>query len=559
MSLAAASRSIVRLLRGSGGLVAAAVAIALVQAALLIPIALIVQEIFNHTIPDGDVGRLILLGGAILALFLGSSALGLLTRWYSVRATKRAVTTLRRELIAKLYALPSAYFDRTDDGRLHATIVQDTERLDVMTNGLIGLVIPAATITLALSVAMFILDPLLAALIVLTVPVLILIGRLLGNRLRAQTRRWQDSFDVFSSKTQLVLRGMSLVTLHGTEEDELDRREREIADLGETGRAVVWLQSAYALMQGSFAAAGGVFVLVVGGALVADDRMSLGDLLAFYALLGLMRNQLYGVISTLPHVISGTESLRRLDEILDEPLRPPYSGSRRIEFSGSVALEGVGFGYGRELLFRDVDLRVDPGETVALLGPNGAGKSTVIRLIAGLYAPSEGRVIADDVPIEELDLPALRRQFAVVIQDPLILPASVRENIAFARPSATDSEIERAAELAGARGFIEALPESYGALVGDEGALLSGGQRQRIALARALLGEPALLMLDEPTTHLDYEGTAGLVERLGELPARPAILIVSHERAVTNVADRAYMLADGHVAEETPSTAGGAG
>jgi ATP-binding cassette subfamily B protein len=548
-----------RLLSGNRRLAVAGVVIALCQAVLLIPIAVIVREIFDKTLPDGDVDRLVLLGGAILLLFVASSALALLTRRYTIRATKQAIAGMRRDLIAKLYDLPSAYFDRTDAGSLHSTIVQDSERLDVMGNGLLALVLPAATITLALTAAMFLVSPLLAALVICVVPVLILVGRPLGRHLRSHTRRWQQAFDVFSSQTSLALRGMNVVKLHGAEAGELSKREREIADLGEKGQVVVWLQSAYELMQGTFAAAGFVVVLVVGGALVADDRMSIGDLVAFYALLGLMRNQLYGVIVSLPHVISGTESLRRLGEILDEPLDPPYRGSRRISFSGSVALDGVGFGYGDELLFRQADLRVAPGETVALVGANGTGKSTVIRLIAGLYAPSEGRVLADDIQLDELDLPWLRRQLAVVIQDPLILPASVRENIAYARPEATGAEIERAAELAGARGFVESLPRGYETPVGDEGALLSGGQRQRIALARALLGNPALLMLDEPTTHLDHEGTSGLVERLGGLSKGPAILIVSHDPAVTTLASRTYALADGRIAAEQGSVAGKAG
>jgi ATP-binding cassette subfamily B protein len=289
---------------------------------------------------------------------------------------------------------------------------------------------------------------------------------------------------------------------------------------------------------------------------VAEDRMSIGDLISFYAVLGLLRAQLQIGAVTVPLAVSGMESLSRLQDFLSEDAREPYDGSRRIEFAGAVELRGVSFSYepGRPVL-REVDLRVAPGETVLLLGQNGAGKSTIINLVAGLYAPASGVVEADGVPLGELEMASLRAQMGVVPQDPLMLPGTVRENIAFGRPDATDAEVDSAAARAGAAELVASLPEGYRTALGDEGVRLSGGQRQRIALARALLGDPRLLMLDEPSTHLDRDGTQSLLLSLRERGG-PAVLLVSHEVELTDAADRVLELRDGAVTER--AAAGGA-
>jgi ATP-binding cassette, subfamily B, bacterial len=245
------------------------------------------------------------------------------------------------------------------------------------------------------------------------------------------------------------------------------------------------------------------------------------------------------------------ESLHRVEEILDEPASEPYSGTRRIRFRGGIRLERVTFAYGERTVLNQVDLSIEPEESVALVGPNGAGKSTALSLILGLYGPQSGTVLADDVPLAEVDLSDLRRQIGVVLQDSLILPASIRENIAYGRPEASQADIERAAAHAGADGFIAELAEGYDTHVGDDGVLLSGGQRQRLAIARALLHRPALLILDEPATYLDDAKDGALLGPIAAMPERPAVLVVSHDPSVGSFVDRLYRLHDGRIHDET--------
>jgi ABC-type bacteriocin/lantibiotic exporter with double-glycine peptidase domain len=539
-----------RLLRGARGRILLSVGLSLVQSLLLIPIALLVRQGFDDAIPNHDTDQLILIGAGILALFLASSSLGLLTRWVALKATKRSIAVLRASLLAKIYSLPRAYFDRSDLGKLHSILVADTERLDAMSTTLVTLLLPAATISIALGVAMLVLDPLLAAVLYCSLPPMLIVSSRLARTLRTRTRDWQRHFDVFSSQTQTALRGVTLTKLHAAEEMELSRRESQLDELGEAGRRMAWLQSAYFLLNTNVAAAAGVIVLVVGGIAVADGNQTLGDLIAFYAILGLLRTQITGVVTSLPQLISGGESLDRLEAILNEPAREPYSGSRSIEFQGGVALDRVSFSYAERAILHEVSLAIKPGERVALVGRNGAGKSTALSLILGLYAPQEGQVLADGIPLSEVNLSEHRRAIGVVLQDSVILPASVRENIAYGRPQATLEEVERAAAYAGASGFIAELPVGYETHVGDDGVLLSGGQRQRIAIARALLHHPALLILDEPATYLDDAEDGALLRPLSAMPTQPSVLIVSHDPEVGSLVDRVYHLREGRIDDE---------
>jgi ATP-binding cassette, subfamily B, bacterial len=312
--------------------------------------------------------------------------------------------------------------------------------------------------------------------------------------------------------------------------------------------SMAWAQALHTQVNGVIAAAGGVVVLVVGGVAVAHGTMSMGDLISFYAVLGLLRNQLLIGGGATPTVISGTESLARLERILEEEPDETYGGTRSIAFSGGVELRDVSFEYvAGEPVLREVSMEIAPGEVVALLGPNGAGKSTILNLIAGLYKPQQGTVLADGIPLTELDLAVLRRRMGVIVQDPLLFPTSVAENLAFGRPTATTAEIEDAARRAGADRFIKDLPGGYEARIGDEGILLSGGQRQRIALARAMLGAPSLLMLDEPTTHLDATGVDELISSIVN-EGGPGILMVTHDPTVAASAERVVHLRDGRLA-----------
>jgi ATP-binding cassette subfamily B protein len=536
-----------RLFAGSRIELTTGVLLSIAQAALLVPVAVIVGRVFDELIPRGDEAAIVLSGLIIFVLYVASSALGLVTAHVVLKATRRTVTRLRGDLIERVVAFPRAWFDRTQIGTLHSTIVQDSDRVDAMVNVVAGKMLPALTVSAGLSAILVFLNPLLFAVLALIVPAMIATGRIVGRTVRARMRKLQRAFDDFSTGTQRTLRTITLVKVQGAERPEVDARRAEHAALGRATMDVSWVKGAYTIVQSAVAAGAGIAVLVVGGVAASRGQMSLGELVSFYAVLALLLRQVGAVVSGVPHVLAGQEAVRRLDDLLDADDAEPYDGTTQIDHTGAIELERVSFGYGTEPVLQDLDLRIGPGERVAIFGPNGSGKTTLANLVLGLYRPDGGRLLADGIPYDDLDATHLRRSMGVVLQEPIIFRGSVAENIAYGYPSATAEQICRAAEWAMADAFIEALPHGYDTDVGDEGGLLSGGQRQRIAIARALLARPSLLVLDEPTSHLDEASVAALLARIGDLPGAPAVLLISHDVEVAPAVDTIYHLRRGRL------------
>ena len=246
--------------------------------------------------------------------------------------------------------------------------------------------------------------------------------------------------------------------------------------------------------------------------------------------------------SAYGELVGGWQAYTRVVDFLHDPQDLPYRGTRQVELDGHLSLRDVTFGYDSDHpVVEHLDLGLTPGEVTALVGPNGSGKSTAVNLLLGFYRPDHGVVRAACVDYDEIDLHHLRAQMGVVRQEPFLLPGTVRENITYGSdPDAT--ELANALRRSGADAVIDALPRGMDTVVGDDGHLLSGGQRQRIAIARALLGHPRVLVLDEPTNHLDERAITDLLERLSELRSSMSILMISHQRSVTALADHVVRL-----------------
>ncbi len=550
-----------RLFADSKHLLLVSLVLSLAQSLVLVPIALLVRHAFDVILPAGDRLELAWIAALMLALYLTSIALALLTRHTVLQATKAAVTKLRVRLFERLFSFPASYYDAHDVGTLHATITKDIERFDLMTYAVVAFILPPFVIATALSAALVTVSPILFLVLALALPVMGVASHVMGGQVRSRSREWQEAYAVFSSDALITLRAMTLLKVHALEDVRLQRAAVLFEELARTGRRLSWMQSAYSLINGSLAAAAGVLVLVVGGIAVIDGRMTLGELLSFYSLLALLRSQLTSVMWGAPIAVAGRESLERLRALLLASERDPYRGTSVIDFTGAIDVEHVTFGYrnGDEPVLRDVTVSLRPGEVVALIGPNGAGKSTLARLAVGLYKPQRGRVLADGIPLDELDLHALRRRIAVVDQDPFIFPTTVRENIAFGAEGGSEEQIRAAAAAVGVDTFAETLPDGYDSQVGDEGALLSGGERQRVAIARALARRPALLVLDEPTSSLDPDAVEQLLANLHEFPGSPAVLVITHDPSLVGAADRVYVLREGRavgtVAPPVPTAA----
>ena len=544
-------RAFSRLVEGSRHLALVSLASSVLQSVVLIPIALLVRHAFDDSIPKGQTGELVLIGAAVLGLYLASLGLGLAGRYLVLSVTKPAVTGVRIALIERIAWMPSSFFDSVEGPRLHALIVQDTERLDTMAKALLAIMIPSVGTAAILLLSLLLIQPVLLAILVVALPPMVFASYLARRAMRPRVTAWQQESDGFSAGVLASLRSARLIKVETAEEQTIEANTARAEALGLAGQRLGWVQHATGLIQVGLGGIAGVIVLIGGGIAVAQDSMSLGDLIAFMAILALARGMLNWAVAALPDVLTGLASIERIDELLERTDREPYAGGREHDVSGAIAWRDVTFGYDRSRAptLDGVSFEIEPGQRVAVLGPTGAGKTTLVALLSGLYRPWDGRVEVDGIPLEELDVRNLRRQMGVLLQDGLVARGTIRENIAFGRADAGMEEITAAARIATAEEFIEALPDRYETQVGDDGVRLSAGQRQRVALARALLGEPRLLVLDEPTSHLDPATSERVLDNLESLATSPTLILITHDPVVAERAERVVEVRGGRLRE----------
>jgi ABC-type multidrug transport system fused ATPase/permease subunit len=527
--------------------------VASAQSLLFIPILLLIRRAFDVTIPQGDVRGLVIIGVEIFLLRVAGSAIQLALRSSILRTIKGAVTDLRRDLVSRLYALSSGHFARADLDHAQTRIVQDTERVDVLSNALLSGMLPACFTSVALLAYLLYLDWQLVLLTAAAVPLLWIATRVSAWIVKRDVHAFQRAFEQFSKGVRFVLQHMELTRATAYEREEIARQHGTVEHLRATGHRMAMSFAVHRQVQRTITGLVGLLILVAGGAAVARGMMTVGEFLSFTFAAGLLNGQLDTVISGVPDLIAGNESLVTLRSLMTEGELEPYRGSRHVALDGRIELRDVTFAYDEHVVLRNVSLALAPRASVAIVGPNGAGKTTVLNLIAGLARPAAGELRASDVPYDVLDIRALRRSIGIVAQHPSFFAGTVRENIAYGRPDATMDEIAAAARLALAHDFIALLPQGYDTEIGEGGALLSGGECQRLAIARALLGRPALLILDEPTNHLDRDAIERLMTGLLAWSERPTLLMISHDPTVVEFAETVYRLEQGALRAPAPS------
>ncbi len=521
--------------------------LALFQATVLVPVALIVRYAFDHVIPERDFSTLLGAGAAILALYLFSHALVLLTRYQTLKISKTAIQGFRDDLLLKVYQFSRSYHTQMDRQKLHNHLVQDTERVDVMTNAALTFLFPSALMSVALGLILAYLNFWLFLLLLGVLPCLFLVGRIIGNKLHRYVQSFHRHFEGFSKGMHFILSMMDLTRTVAAENQEIERQKQIHDSLREYSGKMAWMGTAYTSTQNIIVVAGGLLILIFGGYGVIEQKISIGDLLAFYFGFGLLREHLRIVYHSVPDIIAGTESLKHLFKILEIQELLPYSGKKSVALPGNLTLENISFSYGDNPVLREVSLSISPGETCALIGANGSGKSTLLNLILGFYRPNSGSLRIAGLSYDEIEMTSLRSQIGVVFQDPMLFPGSILENISYGLSDVSEAAIVEAAKLSGADAFIQHFPLGYKTPIGEGGALLSGGQGQRIALTRALLRRPALLILDEPTNHLDAVAVGRLRESLIKHFKDIAILLVSHDERMVELSDRIFLLEDGKI------------
>jgi ABC-type multidrug transport system fused ATPase/permease subunit len=459
---------------------------------------------------------------------------------------------LRNILYGHLQRLELGFFDRQQTGQLMSRATVDLQAVRFFLGyGLIFIAQSLLSIVLA-GVAMFLIRPELAALALASVPFVVLIAFRYGKRSRPALQEAQQRIGELTADAEESVSGVRVVKAFAQEERQLDRFRHSVQRVFDQQILAIRIQALYGPVISFLPNLGLAAILLVGGREVINGSLTVGQFTAFYAYLLMLISPMRTLGYMLSAAQRATASGARIFQILDrEPeITSPPQAPELPAGPGRVSLSGVGLTFegSPRAALHDVELKIAAGRTLALVGAMGSGKTALVSLLSRLYDVTTGSVMIDGADVRSVDLVSLRRAIAVVTDDPFLFSATVHDNVAYARPEATREEVEKAARAAQADGFIGQLPDGYDTLVGERGMTLSGGQRQRIAIARAILADPRILILDDATSSVDATTEQSIKEALGEVMAGRTTIIIAHRLSTIALADEIVVLEDGHVA-----------
>ncbi len=523
------------------------VAVSLLQSLLLLLITYLMRYLVDDILPDGDIKTLFYISVSVGFLFFLNSLIALGGRYLILKIVRTGTQTLRIELIKRYYNLPRSYYSELDTGLTHAMLVEDTAWLNSMTDAFVAKFIPSAIISTTLMVLLFFLNRLLFFVLLIAAPPLLIVNHWIKKKLEKYRDEFRQADHVFSKGILFLLQMMDLTKIHSAETIEIEQRSKEIKELSRTGTIFFWLLNGYQELQNSIITSSNLLILIIGGWSISNGMMTVGELLSFFIVAGLLSKYLNGIWSSIPLIISGQRSVRSLQMLLNANNPPVYPGKEQVDFNDELIIDSVSFQYKDKPILRDVNLVIHPGLSIAILGSNGAGKSTLAYLVMGFYRPLNGYLSVDGIPYDELDIKHLRKSMGMLFQDPVLFYGTIWENITYGFPDAQMDEVVRVAKITTAHSFISELPHSYHTHVGAQGVLLSGGQRQMVAWSRVLLRQPKLLILDEPTNHLDVDTLNLFMENIEVLKYKPAIIFITHNRKILHDMDQIYHLERGKI------------
>ena len=507
-----------------------------------------IDAVRNHQRGELLTFGLLVAGAGLIRLVLSAAR-----RLVAGRVSLGVEYDLRTLLFGRLQSLELAFFDRQQTGQLMSRATVDLQSVRFFLGyGLVFMAQSALAIALA-GVAMFAIRPELAAIALAPVPFVVYVTYRYSRLARPALQEVQQRIGELTADVQENIAGVRVVKAFARETQQRARFERTVARVFSQSMVEARLQARYNPVLGFLPQLGLAAILLVGGREVVHHQLSIGQFSAFYIYLLMLLSPMSTLGVSLGMAQRASASGIRVFEVLDRSpeLTSPAGAPALPAGNGHVRLQGVTMRYregaGRPALHA-IDLDVPGGRTVALVGATGSGKTTLAALVARLYDPTEGRVLLDGVDLREVELGSLRRAIAITGDDPFLFSTTIRENIAYARPDATEQEVREAARRAQAHDFIERLPAGYDTRVGERGLTLSGGQRQRIAIARAIIANPRVLILDDATSSVDATTERHIRGALAELMAGRTTLIIAHRLSTIALADEIVVLEDGEIA-----------
>jgi ATP-binding cassette subfamily B protein len=530
------------------------VCIVAVAALGLVP-GFIVARIIDVSIPHKNLGELAINVGIILASALFAGAIGVLQGYLNSVVGEGIMRDIRTNLVAHLHRMPLPFFTGTKTGEIMNRVSNDVDNVDNVVTGTLTTIVTNVVLIATTVVAMFLWNWRLALISVAIVPLMVFPLGPVGRRMyqiRKKTREKRDEIESITQET-LSISGITLIKSFAREAYERSRfyqvgtrlMQLEI-DLAMVGR---WFIASVTAM----VVVGPALVWFGGGWLAISSTLQVGVIVAFVSFI---QSRLYGPAASLAgiqvQIVSALAVFERIFDYLDmtpEEYDPPGAVALPA-IEGDIQFENVVFAYeGNRDVLNGISFHVRPGEVAAFVGPSGAGKTTITALVPRFYDPQEGRVLVDGHDVRDVTLESLRRDIGIVTQETYLFHDTVANTLRYGKPDATDAELEAAARAANIADFIAALPNGYDTVVGERGHKLSGGERQRLAIARVLLKDPRILILDEATSSLDYENEAAIQRALEVVMRGRTSLVIAHRLSTVLAADVIFVVDGGRIVE----------